>query len=510
MEAEAQYKIDDILIQRFKKISHLRATPHGKHMFLIGKNGVGKTSVLDAILAVLTGKDLPPEMVTQGERDGEIEVILKDETKDISWNCVLTFGTKRKLEIRPIMPDGKQGKPIASPRDFLDDLIGKIEKTHTIAFDPFAFLRMTADKQLKAIKDLCGVNWEVQDKEYKEVYDRRTLIGQQIEAIEGFITKSDILPHEYKIFDKPKPIDEIKLEISNVEAHMKKRNELLAEQTKIGGDLERGESATNTTLSRIQFINTLITNTSFINDEAIKTAGVLKEFVSQQPMPDVVDNMLIAVEKIIAEHKRLHDILGKDSEELEKIKVAVQALNEKKTIITEQLELYPEKSSSELNDRLEKSINFNQKVEKVNGLKAQQIELEDKKLLKLQCTQQLEDIKKEKLEMLPDKMPATGMTIDVENDQLMLDGLPFESKQINTSRIMRAGFDMLMSMNPQIRTFCVRDASLLDDETLQTVIDYANELGFQGFFEVVDRKQPVLSYEIHELCEEYLEGKDSV
>lgn len=97
-------------------------------------------------------------------------------------------------------------------------------------------------------------------------------------------------------------------------------------------------------------------------------------------------------------------------------------------------------------------------------------------------TSQLNDIDTRKAEALADaKMPVEGLTIGDEG--LLLNEVPFA--QASQAERIRVAVGVAVAGDPTIRIVCVRDASLLDDQSMRALLELANEHDFQVFAEVV-------------------------
>lgn len=72
-------KIKKIIIKNFKTIENLTYEPHQKVNIRTGKNGVGKTSFLQAVRYGLTG-EMPDEAIKNGETEMSVYVELDDDT----------------------------------------------------------------------------------------------------------------------------------------------------------------------------------------------------------------------------------------------------------------------------------------------------------------------------------------------------------------------------------------------------------------------------------------------
>jgi len=98
-------------------------------------------------------------------------------------------------------------------------------------------------------------------------------------------------------------------------------------------------------------------------------------------------------------------------------------------------------------------------------------------------------------ELASRKMPVKGLTFD--DDQLYLDGLPFESNQINTARKIIAGLEIQFALMSDVK-IARFDGSLLDNKSIAEVENWAKEKGVQLFVELVDRDGDELKIEVQE------------
>jgi hypothetical protein len=78
-----------------------------------------------------------------------------------------------------------------------------------------------------------------------------------------------------------------------------------------------------------------------------------------------------------------------------------------------------------------------------------------------------------------------------------LDGLPFESNQINTARKIIAGLEIQFALMSDVK-IARFDGSLLDNKSIAEVENWAKEKGVQLFVELVDRDGDELKIEVQE------------
>jgi ABC-type dipeptide/oligopeptide/nickel transport system ATPase component len=82
------------------------------------------------------------------------------------------------------------------------------------------------------------------------------------------------------------------------------------------------------------------------------------------------------------------------------------------------------------------------------------------------------------------KMPIEGLGFG--NGDVTYNGLPFE--QSSTGQRLRIAVSIGMAINPQLRVLCIRDAALLDEDSMKVVEDLAEEHDFQVWLEVTQSK----------------------
>lgn len=170
-------KITKILIKNLFGISEFEAD--SKSIELLGGNGTGKTSVLDAIRLALTNRSSRDCIVKRGETEGEII---------IETDSGLTITRKprtNKTDYKSIKQDGKE---VQSPEAFLSEIFSELQ------LNPVAFINMDSKEQNRIILDLIEYKWDLNTiKEwFGEIpqgvdYQKHILeVLQQIAAEDGF------------------------------------------------------------------------------------------------------------------------------------------------------------------------------------------------------------------------------------------------------------------------------------------------------------------------------------
>lgn len=169
-------KIVNLKAENIKRLKAVDITPTDNTVIISGKNGQGKTSVLDSILYALGGKDAmkqTPEPIRKGAKEASVVIDLGDYKVERTWNA--EKGTT-KLELY-----NKDNLKLHSPQSLLNDIVGKI------SFDPLEFAQMKPKEQKDLLLDVLGVAEEVArlQAEYSEKYSERRDIGRDAKNAEG-------------------------------------------------------------------------------------------------------------------------------------------------------------------------------------------------------------------------------------------------------------------------------------------------------------------------------------
>jgi AAA domain len=166
---ERALRIVDLKVQNIKRVRAVHITPNGDSTVILGgKNGAGKTSVLDAIAMALGGaRAIPSDPVRHGAKRGSIVADLGD----LVVERVIAADGQTTLTVRDA--DGNRQR---SPQKILDELCSRI------AFDPLAFMSMQPGQQNEQLRQLLGLDFSQLDAERERCYAKRTDISRDAKA----------------------------------------------------------------------------------------------------------------------------------------------------------------------------------------------------------------------------------------------------------------------------------------------------------------------------------------
>lgn len=158
-------RIVEMRAQNVKRLVAVNIKPDGSVVEITGKNGQGKSSVLDAIMYALGGKSLQPtKPIRAGASKALVSLDLGDLEVKRTWTAAGSY-----LTVTP-----KGGKPLNSPQDVLDKLVGDL------SFDPLDFVRRKPAEQVSILKQITGLDFAKLDAERESTYSRRTEIGRRL------------------------------------------------------------------------------------------------------------------------------------------------------------------------------------------------------------------------------------------------------------------------------------------------------------------------------------------
>ena len=118
----------------------------GKSVEITGANGVGKTSILDAIRYALTNSSDRDYIVKNGENEGEI--IIETDTG-------LSINRKKRTNSSDYKSIKQNEKEVNSPETFLKDIFTPLQ------LNPVEFCSMSKQEQNRVILDLIDFKWDL-------------------------------------------------------------------------------------------------------------------------------------------------------------------------------------------------------------------------------------------------------------------------------------------------------------------------------------------------------------
>ncbi len=442
-------------VTNFKNIDHRIVDMDGRSMVIIGKNGAGKSSLIQALMSPLNAKMVPAEPIKDGEERASVELTisgkLHGEETLYRVDMYFTPGNK-KGRLVVTNSDGEAIK--GATKSIVNSIVGNI------GFDMFEFLDMAKTKEGKVSKP--GIKKQIDvlkgfmkpeekdqmhsiETEYKEKYEERTGYNSRIKQLEAFLQNSEYTQEEIDKYSKPIDASKIQQQSSEMAKKISNHDSVLKGIESKEDEIKAKEEDVEDIKNEIKKLQEKLKGKENAISDLKKDIQKGKEWLEKNPKPNPedIDKQLAEINEHNAKHEEIRSFIEKNNE---------------------------------LNDCKDKS-NFIS-----NELK----ELEEQK----------------KKVMSSSSLPVKGLSFD--EDQIYYKGLPFVEGQIPTSTLIGIGTKIAMAMNPNLKVLTIHDGSLLDKETLSAVIKMTEKYGYQLLIEIVDQNGGDLDIKF---TEEYLLNK---
>lgn len=184
-------KILSLTAENVKKLTVVEISPAGNMVQITGKNGQGKSSVLDSIFWAIAGTEhIQTQPIRKGADKARIELKLGSGDK-VELIVERRFTEKSSyLEVRTV-----DGAKYPKPQNMLDDLFG------ALTFDPLDFMRHDSEGQFKVLTGLVELDIDLKASAAadKTDYEERTKLNREAKvkrAQAGGIVVVDGLPEE--------------------------------------------------------------------------------------------------------------------------------------------------------------------------------------------------------------------------------------------------------------------------------------------------------------------------
>lgn len=402
----------------YKRLKAIRIAFDEPGLTLIqGKNGQGKSSVLDSLLSVLLEDGQVDERpIREGEDTATVELTLTSGQK-----IRRTFkrdGKKAKgytTELLLLTSDGgKMDRPAATIKEWLGS---------SISFDPLDFADMKPGDRRTLLAKMLGIDLDSYDARIRPLETKRT---QHYGVYDAAKRAHENKPESLALIE---PID-----VSALSAELS-----AAMQLKEAADTARGDALN-----------------SQMQAEALK----------------------VEEDRLSAEVKRLADELAatsaKQTETVER-RLGQEAIAAQKQSAAESAAAaIPDIAA--IQERLAGASEHNRKADDARRVAQQREQIDEtwkrEQAVRRDYDRQIEAIREEKVQALAAaKYPVEGMRFG--DDDVLLNGLPFS--QASQAEQIKAGIGVALAFNPKLRIIVTHDASLLDRDNLKLLHESAKE-----------------------------------
>ena len=420
-------KIIGMIAENYKKLRVVEITPKGHVVQITGKNGQGKTSVLDAIWTALAGAKGTPEKPV---RKGAERTTIKLNLGELQVTRVINTAGTNQLTV-----EAKNGSKISSPQKVLDELLGQL------SFDPLAFIGMKAKEQIEELRKVAKIEIDVDaiNAQNTADYAERTDVNREVRRLESElsgITIQDGLPKE--------KVDEAAIlqQLNSVGSRNKEIEEIRADKSKLKYaylQVERSVDAANTEIDLLESEIEKLETTVKAKRECLKEKTKALKYL-----------------------------------EAEQVK-ANRAANEA-----------PEPdfvNTNELTAQLQQAQVVNREIDKRERRHGIQVQLREKQRIADTLTRKIEEREETKRAAMKNAaMPIEGLSFD--ENTVTFNGIPID--QLGEAEAIRISTAIAMAANPKLRVIRILHGEALDDDSLAIIAKMAEENDFQVWMAKVD------------------------
>lgn len=415
-------RVINLVAENFKRLKAVEITPEGDIVTIGGKNGSGKSSVLDAIYVALKGRSAaPPKPVRAGEEKCTIKLDLGDLV------ITRTFNQKDGEQYTDSLKvENAEGLRYANkPQEILDRLLGEI------GFDPFEFVQMKPGQQADTLLQMVPLSVDLDELAEADASDfakRRDLNRDGHAAV----ARRDGIPKEAVPDDLPD-------------------RQALVDQ--LGGAAQ--------------------TNAAIERDRAAR-ADQDKQAANCRTMAETARGN---AERLRSDAERADQAAAEQDAEAKRITdalAALEPLGEPVDVAAIQDQLGKAEALLAAADRQKRRAELDTEIETLRAdAKALTDSMEARE-------------KERQGALASAEMPIEGLAFAINEKgkpSVTFGGVPFE--QASTAEQLRASTAIAMAANPTLRVLRIKDGSLLDEDSMAMLGQIVTEHEFQLWVEVV-------------------------
>lgn len=471
----------------FQVISKFNADFEGNVYFITGDNELGKSTVLKAIGALLTGAR--DAVLKNGENKGFARMVIGDDGEEYKVELRYT-----KSNPRGTLSITQKGSGMRSDNvSMLQKILGYTD------FDAVEFSRWseTAEgrrKQIEVVKSLLPEKVRKRiaeiDSEVIDLKDKRLFSNRELKQYNALCAEAEnnLSSGDVEKFTVPKDI-----------------TTLMQEQQVAAQLIEKAKTVRASREQRIIQLSAIPERIKQVDEDYLNKIGNIKSRLIEARK--AYEEKLALAEKA---YKEAQDMLTEDSKQVETDKAnQLKSIEEERVDLERRkanadkwLEEYEKDNPEKLDtaERLKAAEEYNKKCRIVSEYK-EKVRLRDSVAKDVDAMEKrLEKLASERENLISDsKLPISGLSFT--NEGLELNGVPFIAGKVSDSQIMEVAAKLIIASNPTVKVFRIARGESLGKNRLQAIINIAKENGFQGFIEEVKRGQDEL------IIEEYTENE---
>ena len=471
--------IKQIQIQNFQAIKEFNGDFEGNVYLVTGENELGKSTLLKAIMVLLTGNR--DEVLRNGEDKGFAKIVVGGDGKEYEVELRMTKANPRGTITIKSKDTGLRSDRVTA----LQEIFGYQD------FDANEFVSWseTAEgrrKQVQIVKSLLPTETQQRifeiDAESTRIKEQRKEDNSTLKTYSTLLAKAEkeIKPGDVDTYSEALDLQEL-LEQQAQAVKLEEKAKLVKER------LAQREKTIAETPQRYSDLDKKRAEALEARKSAAEAAKAAMEEAIKKAKQDYADS----VNRI---SKQWDDNVVYFDEQEKMIRAEEADAIKRRDNCKAWLENYEANKPADVSQKINDIQHHNEMHRKVEDyLAAKQNKEEasakvadhEKKLISL-STEREALIKKADL-------PITGLNFT--EDGLELNGIPFVAGKVSDSQIMEVAAKLIIAKNPTVKVFRIARGESLGKKKLEALIDLAKKNGYQGFIEQVVREQNELRVE---------------
>lgn len=459
----------------FQVIKEFNADFNGNVYFITGDNELGKSTLLKAIGALLTGER--DDVLRKGETKGFAKMVVGDDGEEFDVSLSFTENNPRgTLTIK------QKSTGMATNNVSMLQRIFGYQDFDAVEFSRWSETAEGRRKQIAVVKSLLA-----------------PAVRERIEAIDvevsGLKTERTGVNRDVKTFNALVAQITTQIELGDVEKYATPIDvtELMEQQSTNAKLIEKAKTVRATLAQRTEELAAIPGKIDAENNRYQCELETIKRRVADAKA---------AYEKAVADAERANaESADSHAKELAFIEERKKDVETRKANCETWLAKYEQNNPEKTNvpELLAKAEAHNKKYSLVLQYKEKKQQFDDVKAKAEQMDARIDVLTKERAGLIANaKLPIDGLTFT--DDGLELNGVPFVSGKVSDSQIMEVAAKLIIASNPTVKVFRIARGESLGEKRLTAIIDIAKRNGFQGFIEQVHRGQTEMMVEEYTEC----------
>lgn len=416
-------KIVQLHAENFKRLGVVEISPEGSMVTIGGKNGHGKSSVLDAIFVALKGRAVaPPQPIRKGQDKCTIRLDMGDVvvTRNFHTKEGGTYTDTLKVE-------NADGLRYQSPQEVLGALLGEV------GFDPFAFVNLKPKDQAARLLEMVPLSIDLDEFRQADAsdYSNRTDTNRDVARLSAQVSG---IPVE---------------EVPEVAPDRSALTDALGSAADTNSGIERERARRGNEHGAILSVRA---EAQAAKDEAVKLRS----------MADHQDEVMRAKNAEATERRDALDALPPLADPVDTDAIREQLRDAEDVLAAIDRQSRRKALAGELAEAEVLSQSYTDAM--AARAKERNAALAEAEM----------------------PVPGLAFALDDKGAPVLTyEGLPFDKDQISTAVQLRVSTAIGMAANPRLRVLRISDGSLLDEDSMAMLAEMAEAEDFQLWIEVV-------------------------